>query len=49
MAPLFAVILSFIILRETFGWLFWIGALLILGGIVLSSLPAKALSGHRAD
>jgi len=42
MAPLFAVLLSFIILHETFGWLFWIGALLILGGIVLSSLPVKA-------
>jgi len=42
MAPLFAVLLSFIILHETFGWLFWFGAMLILGGIVLASLPGKA-------
>jgi drug/metabolite transporter (DMT)-like permease len=48
MAPLFAVLLSFIILRETFGWLFWIGALLILGGIVLASMPAKASPRHSA-
>jgi drug/metabolite transporter (DMT)-like permease len=41
MAPLFAVLLSFIILQETFGVLFWVGALLILGGIVLASIPAK--------
>ena len=41
MAPLFAVLLSFIILHEIFGWLFWIGALLILGGIGLSGLPLK--------
>ena len=34
--PLFAVLLSFLILHETFGWLFWIGGLFILGGIVLS-------------
>jgi drug/metabolite transporter (DMT)-like permease len=46
--PLFAVLLSFLILRETFGWLFWVGGLLILGGIVLSGLPGKAPSqSHR--
>jgi drug/metabolite transporter (DMT)-like permease len=45
MAPLFAVLLSFIILRETFGWLFWVGALLILGGIILASVPVKIF--HR--
>ena len=32
--PMFAVILSLIILRERFSWLFWIGCVLILGGIV---------------
>lgn len=48
MTPLFAVLLSFLILHETFGWLFWIGGLLILGGIVLSGLPGKTLSrSHR--
>jgi drug/metabolite transporter (DMT)-like permease len=36
MTPLFAVVLSFLILRETFGLLFWMGASLILAGIVLS-------------
>ncbi|MCK4924609.1 MAG: DMT family transporter, partial [Spirochaetes bacterium] len=41
MTPLFAVLLSFLILHETFGWLFWIGGLLILGGIVLSGLSGK--------
>ncbi len=48
MTPLFAVLLSFLILHETFGWLFWIGGLLILGGIVLSGLSGKTLSrSHR--
>jgi drug/metabolite transporter (DMT)-like permease len=48
MAPLFAVFLSFLILHETFGWLFWVGGLLILGGIVLSGLPGKTPSrNHR--
>ena len=41
MTPPFAVILSFLILRETFGWLFWFGGALILGGIVLSDLYGK--------
>ena len=41
MTPLFAVILSFLILRETFGWLFWFGGALILGGIVASDLYGR--------
>ena len=36
--PLFAVLLSFLILHETFGWLFWLGGSLIFGGIVLSGM-----------
>jgi len=36
LTPLFAVLLSYLILRETFGLLFWLGAALILLGIVLS-------------
>jgi drug/metabolite transporter (DMT)-like permease len=49
MAPLFAVLLSFLILNETFGWLFWIGALLILGGIVLANLQVKTLTMNDRD
>jgi drug/metabolite transporter (DMT)-like permease len=41
LTPLFAVALSYLILRETFGWLFWLGGALILTGIVLSDLPAR--------
>jgi drug/metabolite transporter (DMT)-like permease len=37
LTPLFAVALSYFILRETFAWLFWLGAALILAGIALSS------------
>jgi drug/metabolite transporter (DMT)-like permease len=36
--PIFAVMLSFLILHEVFGWRFWIGGALILGGIVLSGM-----------
>ncbi len=42
--PVFAVILSFIILDERFSWLFWIGAVLILGGIIITNRFATASS-----
>jgi drug/metabolite transporter (DMT)-like permease len=39
--PIFAVMLSFLILQEVFGWRFWIGGVLILGGIVFSGMSRK--------
>jgi drug/metabolite transporter (DMT)-like permease len=41
MTPMFAVILSLIILRERFFWLFWLGCALILGGIVTVNISAN--------
>jgi drug/metabolite transporter (DMT)-like permease len=38
MTPVFAVVLSLIILRERFAWRFWLGGALVMGGIVLASL-----------
>jgi drug/metabolite transporter (DMT)-like permease len=38
MTPVFAVILSLIILKERFAWLFWLGGALVLGGIVVASV-----------
>ena len=35
--PIFAVILSLIILGERFSWLFWVGGALILGGIFITN------------
>ncbi len=35
--PIFAVILSFIILDERFSWLFWLGGALIIGGIFITN------------
>ena len=37
LTPIFAVILSLIILHERFSWLFWAGGALILGGIIISN------------
>ncbi len=37
LTPIFAVILSFIILNERFSWLFWVGCILILGGIFITN------------
>jgi drug/metabolite transporter (DMT)-like permease len=39
LTPLFAVILSFVILNERFSWPFYVGGALVLGGIALSSRP----------
>ncbi|MBN1298508.1 MAG: DMT family transporter [Actinobacteria bacterium] len=37
MTPVFAVILSLLILDEKFKWLFWVGAPLILAGIIITN------------
>jgi drug/metabolite transporter (DMT)-like permease len=37
MTPVFAVILSLVILKERFSWLFWLGTVLVLSGIVIAS------------
>jgi drug/metabolite transporter (DMT)-like permease len=37
LTPVFAVILSFLILDERFSWLFYLGGLLVLAGVALSS------------
>jgi drug/metabolite transporter (DMT)-like permease len=39
--PIFAVMLSFLILHEVFGWRFWIGGVLILGGIIITGIYGK--------
>jgi len=41
LVPVFGVILSFVILRERFSWVFWLGFLLILSGIIISNLLVK--------
>lgn len=38
LTPVFAVILSLIILKERFSWLFWVGGALILGGIIITNI-----------
>jgi drug/metabolite transporter (DMT)-like permease len=40
LTPVFAVVLSLIILHERFSWLFWLGGVLILGGIIITNLFA---------
>jgi drug/metabolite transporter (DMT)-like permease len=42
LTPVFAVILSLIILRERFAWLFWVGGACILGGIIITNRFAAA-------
>jgi len=37
LTPIFAVILSLLILNERFSWLFWVGGALILGGIIITN------------
>ncbi|MCG9478688.1 MAG: DMT family transporter [Actinomycetia bacterium] len=37
LTPVFAVVLSLIILKESFSWLFWVGAVLILAGIIVTN------------
>lgn len=40
LTPVFAVILSLIILNERFAWPFWVGGALILGGIIITNIFA---------
>ena len=42
--PVFAFILSLIILDERFSWLFWVGAVLIIGGLIITNRFASAKS-----
>jgi drug/metabolite transporter (DMT)-like permease len=42
LTPVFAVILSLIILRERFAWPFWLGGACILGGVILTNRFAAA-------
>jgi drug/metabolite transporter (DMT)-like permease len=39
--PVFAVILSFLILDERFSWLFYLGGALVLGSVVLSTVASR--------
>jgi hypothetical protein len=39
LTPLFAVGLSYLILKESFGWLFWLGGALVLAGVILADPP----------
>ena len=49
LTPVFAVILSLIILHERFSWLFWVGGALISGGIItqISLHQVNILPGTR--
>ena len=51
MSPVFAVLLSLVILKEWFFWPFWLGAALVLGGIVIanSKLKRKPISGKNGQ
>jgi drug/metabolite transporter (DMT)-like permease len=52
LTPIFAVILSLIILDERFSWLFWVGSVLILGGIIITNKFAsnnKSASGNSSS
>jgi drug/metabolite transporter (DMT)-like permease len=44
--PIFAVILSFLILNERFSWLFWLGGILIIGGIIIINKSAANKSSN---
>lgn len=44
LTPVFAVILSLVILKERFSWIFWVGAALILGGIFITNRFASKSS-----
>lgn len=45
LTPIFAVILSLLILHERFSWLFWVGGAFILGGIIITN---KFATGNYA-
>ena len=41
LTPVFAVILSFLILDERFSWMFYLGGALVLGGVAVSSVSPR--------
>ena len=45
LTPVFAVVLSFLILGERFTWLFYIGGALVLGSVVVSSMSTMRQGG----
>lgn len=47
LTPVFAVILSLIILKERFSWLFWVGGAFILGGIIITNRFASRNSASK--
>lgn len=47
LTPIFAVILSLIILKERFSWLFWVGGVLILCGIFITNRFALRKSAKK--
>jgi drug/metabolite transporter (DMT)-like permease len=47
LTPVFAIILSLIILHERFSWLFWVGGALILGGIIITNIFASGNSTKK--
>jgi drug/metabolite transporter (DMT)-like permease len=51
LVPVFGVVLSFVILREKFTWIFWLGFFLILSGIIITNLLFKNVgaAGNRED
>jgi len=48
LTPVFAVILSMIILKESFSWLFWLGGAFILGGIIFVNTVSQAKVQERS-
>jgi drug/metabolite transporter (DMT)-like permease len=48
LTPVFAIILSLIILNERFSWLFWAGVFFILGGIIITNrFGSESLKTNR--
>jgi drug/metabolite transporter (DMT)-like permease len=47
LTPVFAVVLSLVILDERFSWLFWVGGILILTGIIITNRFAQDRSIKR--
>ncbi|HAJ94669.1 MAG TPA: hypothetical protein DCP02_00400 [Actinobacteria bacterium] len=46
LTPVFAVVLSLIILHERFSWLFWVGGVFILAGIIITNKFASGRSSN---
>ena len=43
--PVFAVIISLVVLKEFFSWLFWVGSALIIAGIIITNRFSSAAPG----